>query len=146
MTTRDDLTTDRYFGSLALRTLLFLNAIFSLYGEGDDGNIWHSTKGIVLSYTMFSELTIAAENGTGQARQEGAPVGLYTGITHPTSPHAPSSHCPTQVQSAGTPLPTSSLQSPDTLKDDHPPSSVRSKSTLPSGLPSSGVGAPTLTQ
>jgi hypothetical protein len=44
----------------------------------------------------------SAENGTRQAQRESIPVGVYTGIVHPTLPHAPSSHGPTQAQCAGT--------------------------------------------
>ena len=74
----------------------------------------------------------------------GAPLGVYMDILHPTSPHAPSSHGPTQVDSANTQLPSS--LSRYSFKHDRPPSSVRSKPISPSGLSSSSVDAPIMTQ
>jgi len=146
--------------------------IFSLYG--DDRNSWHSTNSHSLfrnnslreSGSNYRPMSTAngdsslsylsrrsagsrssAENGTAEARPDSAPVSAYAGIVHPTPPHAPLSLEPTQVQSAGTPFPRSSShsQSQDSSRHHPPPSSVRSKSTLPSGLSSSSVDAPTIT-
>lgn len=142
--------------------------IFSLYG--DDRNSWYSTKtqSLVrnnshresgsnyrpmstanghssLSYLRQSSASSrAADNGTGQGRRESAPVSVYTGIVHPTSPHAPSSHDPTQVESTGIQLPRSSSRG--SSKHDHPPSSVHFRSTSPSRPSSSSVDTPTISQ
>jgi hypothetical protein len=69
--------------------------------------------------------------------------GVYTGIMHPTPPHAPSSHDATQVESAGTQLPP--YPSRDSFRHDRPPSGVRSKSTPPSRPSSSSVDVPAIT-
>jgi hypothetical protein len=143
--------------------------IFSLYG--DDRDSWHSTNAhslfrnsslresgshcrpmsaaygdSSLSYLTRGSVSSrsSAENGAGLARRESAPVGVYTGVVHPTPPHAPSSYGPTQV----TPFPRSSSQpqSQDSSKHDRLPSSTRSKSTSPSGPSSSSIDAPTITQ
>ena len=138
--------------------------IFSLYG--DDRNSWHSTKAqslfrnnslresgsnyrptstangdSSLSYLRQSSASsrMSADLSTGQGRRDSAPVGVYTGVLHPTSPYTP-----TQVDSASTQLPSSSSR--DSANHDRPPSSVRSKSTLPSGPSNSSIDAPTMTQ
>jgi len=105
---------------------------------------------IILSYTTFASSRSSAENGTDQARRDRALARVYTGVIHPTPPHSPSPHDPTQIQFAGTPLPRSSPQSqsrsPGSSRLHRPPSSVRSKSTSPSGPYSSSVDTPTVTQ
>ena len=143
--------------------------IFSLYG--DDRNSWHSTNAqslfrnhslresgsnyrpmstangeSSLSYLRQSSASSrsSADNGTGQGWRESAPVGVYTGTVHPTPPHAPLSHDPIQVQSAGTQFPSGSSQA--SSRHDRPPSSVRSKSISPSGPSGSSVDAPTIIQ
>ncbi len=143
--------------------------IFSLYG--DDRNSWHSTNAQSLfrnnslresgsNYTPIStsnrdsSLSYLRRSSassqtspdiiTGQGRRESAPVGVYTGILHPTSPHATSSHDPTQVESGNAQLPSSS--SWDTSKHERPPSSAHSKSTLPGGPSKSSVEVPTMAQ
>ena len=142
--------------------------IFSLYG--DDRNSWHSTnaQGLFrnnslresgsnygptstsnrdssLSYLRRSSASSQTSPDiiTGQGRRESAPVSVYTGILHPTSPHTPSTHGPTQVDSASTHRPNSSR---DSAKHNRAPSSVHSESISPSGLSSSSVDAPTMTQ
>lgn len=99
-----------------------------------------------LSYLRRSSASAQISPGiiTGQGGRESAPAGVYTGILHPTSPHAPSSHDPTQVNSANTQLPSS--LSRYSFKHDRPPSSVRSKPISSSGPSSSSVDAPTMTQ
>ena len=138
--------------------------IFSLYG--DDRNSWHSTN----SHSLFrnnslresgsnyrpmstangdSSLSYLSRRSASSRSSAESDIarGIHPGIVHPIPPHAPLWLEPTQVQPVGTPFPRSSSHSQSTDGSRHhpPPSSIRSKSTLPSGPSSSSVDAPTIT-
>jgi len=134
-------------------------AILSPYS--DDRNSWHSTNAHSLFHNNFLDES-GSNCGPTSAAYRDSPLS-YTivgrewyrtsaagqsscGRLHRDCTPAPSSHDPTQVQSAGTRLPRSSSQSQDSARHDHPSSGVRSVSTSPSGPFSSSLDAPTIAQ